>query len=82
MMVLLMFIISIEFSLVDYLMQTKLFIELAKTFILRMVINRLVMVRLVQELVYYQIKMALNSIRQEIKTIIMQVMRKGKFCRC
>ena len=69
-----MFIISIEFSLVDYLMQTKLFIELAKTFILRMVINRLVMVRLVQELVYYQIKMALNSIRQEIKTIIMQVM--------
>jgi hypothetical protein len=55
-------------------MQTKLFIELAKTFILRMVINRLVMVRLVQELVYYQIKMALNSIRQEIKTIIMQVM--------
>lgn len=77
-----MFIISIEFSLVDYLMQTKLFIELAKTFILRMVINRLVMVRLVQELVYYQIKMALNSIRQEIKTIIMQVMRKGKFCRC
>ena len=82
MMVLINFIVSIEFRLVDYLMQTKKLIELAKTIILKMVINRLIMVSLVQELVYYQIKKALNSMRQEIKTIIMQVMRKGKFCRC
>ena len=82
MMVLIKFIVSIEFRLVDYLMQTKKLIELAKTIILKMVINRLIMVSLVQELVYYQIKMALNSMRQEIKTIIVQVMRKGKFCRC
>ena len=57
-------------SLVDYFMQIYYFmgvIKLTKIFLMQQVdwvtiISRLIMIKLVQELVYYQIKMMLNSI--------------------